>query len=335
MNVAGAVVNSDAAPPLASGAAVNADRVPSMGEATYRFEPSALASSSSEPLKMLAGVHGAPGRGALWKQPRRVSAPLAGSRANATTLADARAVTYTVWPSGLTVTPSAPSSEALTPQLPLAPSRPSVPSELRQPLSLTSPVTGLRSRIAIVPKLSATLPLAMPPTTYTFVPSGETAIAPAWRSPLPSPHSLSPGRPDSRRQPPGPLIAPKPPLAAAGAGRQTSIAAHAAIRQPIELRASPRLRLIGCMCLLEHDEGVALAHCLPLLAEDLRDRAGVLRLDGHLHLHRLEDRDRVALLDRVPDGTFDFPHRAGDMRLDLGHLDLPRRLSAASPRDGQ
>src|SRR5271166_1900719 len=80
--------------------------------------------------------------------------------------------------------------------------------------------------------------------------------------------------------------------------------------------------------LLQHHQRVALVDRLALLAADLRDRAGVLRLDGHLHLHRLEDRHGVALLDRVPDGTFDFPHRAGDMRLDLGHLYLPRRLSA-------
>ena len=52
--------------------------------------------------------------------------------------------------------------------------------------------------------------------------------------------------------------------------------------------------------LLEHDERVALVHGLALLAEDLLDHAGVLGLDRHLHLHRLEDHDRVALLDRSP-----------------------------------
>src|ERR671932_643135 len=45
----------------------------------------------------------------------------------------------------------------------------------------------------------------------------------------------------------------------------------------------------GGPVLLEHDQGVALVHRLALLAEDLPDQAGVLGLDGHLHLHRLED----------------------------------------------
>src|SRR3954467_1872299 len=39
---------------------------------------------------------------------------------------------------------------------------------------------------------------------------------------------------------------------------------------------------------------------LALLAEDLLDDARVLGLDRHLHLHRLEDDDGVALLDRLP-----------------------------------
>src|SRR3954447_9517595 len=64
--------------------------------------------------------------------------------------------------------------------------------------------------------------------------------------------------------------------------------------------------------LLEDDERVALVHRLTLLAQDLRDGAGVLGLDGHLHLHRLQDDDGVALLDRVADLAFDLPDGAGD-----------------------
>src|SRR6185312_7914880 len=67
--------------------------------------------------------------------------------------------------------------------------------------------------------------------------------------------------------------------------------------------------------LLQHDQGVALRHRLPLLAGDLLDDALVLRLHGHLHLHRLEDHERVALLDLLPDLTLDLPHRSGDVGL--------------------
>ena len=58
---------------------------------------------------------------------------MAGSRVKAATLAELFAVTNTVEPSGLTATPSAPNSEGVTAHAPEAPSRPSVPSELRQP----------------------------------------------------------------------------------------------------------------------------------------------------------------------------------------------------------
>src|SRR5436309_14248255 len=45
--------------------------------------------------------------------------------------------------------------------------------------------------------------------------------------------------------------------------------------------------------LLEDNEGVSLGYGLALLAADLLDHALVLRLHRHLHLHRLEDHDRV------------------------------------------
>src|SRR5690348_7814081 len=71
--------------------------------------------------------------------------------------------------------------------------------------------------------------------------------------------------------------------------------------------------------LLEDDERVALVHRLALLAEDLLDGARVLRLDGHLHLHRLEDDDGVALGDLLPDRALDLPHGPGDVRFDVSH----------------
>src|ERR1700730_14187135 len=78
-----------------------------------------------------------------------------------------------------------------------------------------------------------------------------------------------------------------------------------------------------CRRLLEHDERIALADGLALGADDLRDGAGVFGLDGHLHLHRLEDRNRVALLDRVADRTLDFPDGARDVGLNNSHLKPP------------
>src|ERR1700733_6966842 len=51
---------------------------------------------------------------------------------------------------------------------------------------------------------------------------------------------------------------------------------------------------------LEDNEGVALGDRLALLAQDLLDDSGILGLDRHLHLHRLEDHHRVTLLHPVP-----------------------------------
>src|SRR5947209_3507035 len=70
--------------------------------------------------------------------------------------------------------------------------------------------------------------------------------------------------------------------------------------------------------LLEDNEGVALGHRLTLLAEDLLHHTLVLGLDGHLHLHRLEDDDGVALLHGVADLDFDLPDGSGDVGLDVG-----------------
>src|SRR4051795_8345870 len=70
------------------------------------------------------------------------------------------------------------------------------------------------------------------------------------------------------------------------------------------------------MRLLQHDEDVAFADCLALLAADLFDGPVVLGLDGDLHLHRLEDDDCVPIFDLVADRDLDFPNVAGDVRLD-------------------
>src|SRR3954453_22650207 len=80
------------------------------------------------------------------------------------------------------------------------------------------------------------------------------------------------------------------------------------------MRAPP-----GAVPLFEHDQRVALVHRLALLAEDLLDDPRVLRLDRHLHLHRLEDDHGVALGDRLADLALDLPHRARDVGLDLRH----------------
>src|SRR3954469_1215123 len=78
--------------------------------------------------------------------------------------------------------------------------------------------------------------------------------------------------------------------------------------------------------LSEDDKRVALRDRLALLDEDLLHGALVLRLDGHLHLHGLEDRDGVALRDLLPDLDLDLPHRSGDVRLDVRQLRPPQRV---------
>src|SRR5438874_12746942 len=65
--------------------------------------------------------------------------------------------------------------------------------------------------------------------------------------------------------------------------------------------------------LLEDNEGVPLGDGLALLAADLLDRPLVLGLDRHLHLHRLEDHERVALGYRLAHLALDLPHGAGDV----------------------
>ena len=78
---------------------------------------------------------------------------------------------------------------------------------------------------------------------------------------------------------------------------------------------------------IEDDKRVALRDRLALFAEDLLDRALVLCLHGHLHLHGLEDHDGVALLDLLTYLHLDLPHGSGDVRLDVGQLRPPPGLA--------
>src|SRR4051795_11917806 len=75
--------------------------------------------------------------------------------------------------------------------------------------------------------------------------------------------------------------------------------------------------------LLKDDQRVPFGDRLALRAPDLLDPPLVLGLDRHLHLHRLEDHDRVALLHGVADLDLDLPHGAGDVRLDVAHEGAP------------
>src|SRR4051795_12285867 len=71
--------------------------------------------------------------------------------------------------------------------------------------------------------------------------------------------------------------------------------------------------------LLENNEGVPLGYRLALFAADLLDHALVLGLHRHLHLHRLEDHERVAFRDLLPDLALHLPDRARDVGLDVRH----------------
>src|SRR4051812_44565498 len=79
----------------------------------------------------------------------------------------------------------------------------------------------------------------------------------------------------------------------------------------------------SCAALIEDNQRVALGHGLALFARDLGDRAVVLGLDRHLHLHRLEDHERVALRDLIADLALDLPHGPGDVGLDIWQLRPP------------
>src|SRR5436305_5027071 len=72
--------------------------------------------------------------------------------------------------------------------------------------------------------------------------------------------------------------------------------------------------------LLEDNERLALRDRLPFFAADLLHDPGVLGFDWHLHLHRFQDHDRVALCDGIPDLDLDLPDGARDMGLDLGQF---------------
>src|SRR3954447_9679020 len=68
---------------------------------------------------------------------------------------------------------------------------------------------------------------------------------------------------------------------------------------------------------VEDNESVTFRHGLALFALDLLHGAVVLGLDGHLHLHRLEDHERVAFLDLLAHLDLDFPDGSGDVGFDV------------------
>src|ERR1700761_4511535 len=74
----------------------------------------------------------------------------------------------------------------------------------------------------------------------------------------------------------------------------------------------------------EDDEDVAFLDRVALGDADLGDGAGVLGLDRHLHLDRLDDHHLVADRDRVTDRAFDFPDGARDVGPHVSHEFSPR-----------
>src|SRR4051794_16364725 len=83
----------------------------------------------------------------------------------------------------------------------------------------------------------------------------------------------------------------------------------------------------ACPGSAQTEQRLPFADRLALRAQKLGHRSRHLCLDGHLHLHRLENDDGVPLVDRVTHGDLDLPHGARDMRLDLGHLQHPVPLT--------
>src|SRR5579872_660692 len=80
--------------------------------------------------------------------------------------------------------------------------------------------------------------------------------------------------------------------------------------------------------LLHDGDGLSLLDHLALLDQDLADRPR--HRGGHrdLHLHRLEDHQRVVLLDLLADLGDDLPQVADQLRLDLGHRAPPGAKAA-------
>src|ERR1035437_6501283 len=93
--------------------------------------------------------------------------------------------------------------------------------------------------------------------------------------------------------------------------------------------ASSRVSVVGGIRagrVFQDDQRAALVDRLALLAADLRDRARVFGLDRHLHLHRLEDRDSVALRDLVSHLTLDLPYGARYVGLHVSHAVCTSRM---------
>src|SRR3979411_561821 len=75
--------------------------------------------------------------------------------------------------------------------------------------------------------------------------------------------------------------------------------------------------------ILEDGDRLPLLDHLALPDQDLADGARHRGGDRDLHLHRLEDHQRVVLLDLLADLGDDLPQVADQLRLDLGHTVPP------------
>src|SRR5215207_8402908 len=96
-------------------------------------------------------------------------------------------------------------------------------------------------------------------------------------------------------------------------------------RVPIFCKQKDRVWSRDGAPLFEDYECVALGDRLALLHRDLLHCAGVFGLNGHFHLHRLEDHDRVPLVNGVADRDLDLPNGSGDVGLDLRQAVPPVR----------
>src|SRR5438270_5397186 len=86
--------------------------------------------------------------------------------------------------------------------------------------------------------------------------------------------------------------------------------------------------------LLNDSDDVALLDDAALLDTDLRDRPCQRGFHGDLHLHRLEDHERIALCDGVALGDDDLPHVRDHLGEDLGHLYAPEPPDSTALRSG-
>src|ERR671914_1806389 len=83
--------------------------------------------------------------------------------------------------------------------------------------------------------------------------------------------------------------------------------------------------------LFDDRDEVPLLHEVALDHLELGDRAGVLRDDGDLHFHRLEDHQGVALFYLVTLRDDDLPDVRHHLRMDFRHRGSSPRVTGARP----